>query len=565
MKVTLVLVTGTNCADQRLPDSTSFHSDGERFLITRAPIEIRKESECIDVDLLWIRPPDTEEREAGPPAPPDPQMELSSRGSGQHTFSLKVGAWPAFDFFCTLDDTDALLLVVRHWVSRPSRITGLDWYVHMVNSGLKVQAKNYLGESPSNFAFSARPQMFLAGLRSRYESRLVTTSGLKIGWLLEEVLRSLSGELRTTTSAPAHETVGEEPATSTTVPDPRATANEDRRLVVWIYSDSGGEADSAKLAVGLPGQDSSQLLIIPWSEQQSSRRFDGSVQITEAVGVRRGDLVLAHGFDGKADLRQTLEGAGVEVVDYSPSEASWQRCMGIPLRSCTTAEEVRRLLIAYALHTEQRRPVDLLRRILHRAVNRLAPLRIDIAVLGELAKERDHLGISDQLLEMKAMWEIRPESRPLSCITDLHRMLVGRVGGLPGSQVGAGLPLTTLKTADVLCERFFDKSPDRSCGMLKSLIDISGLYKTESVYALREASSVVRYLRALERAVLETDTSEKIVGLANSLMESARDDHPDLVAVSLGIAGFSYAAWLDEVCSLLEMLLEMEERAEGEA
>jgi hypothetical protein len=492
----------------------------------------------------------------------EPGLTLARSDSG-FVFSFSSPAGTDATFTRNLPAADVLAILVRHWVRTDERL-GLEWY--LISDDSRLSAKTYLTLGPAaDLHFAGPPPLFLAGIDLGDEMSIFSGESLNLTWVIERLVNT-----RGEAAAPSLARQGIDlPPAQQWRPHGRPEP-----LVVWLYWDNDEEIRSVSPRDRPPYVDPSRdLVLLSFADiyQPVSQSLDGTLSLAPSIAVRSGDIVFAHGFGKYYAVREALRLAGATVIDYSSKDEAWVNIVVPALGDSPQSAVIRDCLLAYAERQRQRGATALVRRVLHRSVNKLAPLRIDLTMIAELAEAGDRKGVLDQLREMGTEWTSQFESHPLYCLAGLQTMLVGRVSGMEKHLKRFKLPLASVEQGDVIFERFEISNSLTNEGrrLLSRLIELAGLYKADDGYVVRDAGEALHYITAIAEVVqevgLDSDGHElaRFLYLADSLVDIARLRlKTEIFSERAGVQGFSYAAWLEEVAELLERLYEQAEASE---
>jgi hypothetical protein len=542
----------------------------------------------VDVDVCWVRPASRVKGQARIEHVLSELVPTLTLFSDGHDFVFSFSSTSAdqsgVTFTRRFPPANVLAVLIRHWVKTHNNDRlGLTW--DLVSTAGRWRAVSYLGtEHEASLYIEGGPvPIFLAGLESGDESFIFAKNTLNLQRLINKIIFPPSATLVSTVSSEALMLPRVEPMAA------QSLEGQWQPLVVWLYWDTAERVDAdeeairylrqaiAPSSVANAGDSRSDLVLLSFDEiTPASQSPDGALALTSQVAVRSGDLVFAHGgFGWHDDFRKALRLAGVTIIDYSSKDVAWVDIVVPVLVGSPQLTVVRDRLLAYAERYRQRGATALVRRVLHRSVNRLAPLRIDLAVISELAEAGDRKEVLDQLRDMGTEWTSQCESHPLYCLAGLQSMLVGRVSGTEEPLKRFRLPLERVEPGDVILDRFQvpGSLTDEGRRLLSRLIDLAGLCKTDDGYAISDTSDALRYITAIAEDVqkvgLDSDGHElaRLRDLADSLVDTARFiarliPKRELFAERAGVQGFSYAAWLEEVAELLERLHEQAEVSE---
>jgi hypothetical protein len=531
----------------------------------------------VEVDVCWVRPESRIEGQARIEEVLSslvPTLALTSDGQGfVFSFSSTAADQSAVTFTRRFPPANVLAVLIRHWVETYNNDRlGLTW--DLVSTAGRWHAVSYLGtEHEASLHVEGPVPIFLAGLESGDEGFIFENRRLNLQTVINKIVFPPSPALVSTVSSEAVIV----PRVGLVAAQPLEGLRQP--LVVWLYWDADEEGTRylrqaiSPSSVAGPGDNRGDLVLLSFGEidTRASQSPGGALPLTSQVAVCSGDFVFAHGLGLHDGLRKALRLAGVTVIDYSSKDVAWVDIVVPVLVSSPQPTVVRDRLLAYAERYRQRGATALVRRVLHRSVNRLAPLRIDLAMIAELAEAGNRKGVLDQLRDMGTEWTSQCESHPLYCFAGLQAMLVGRVSGMEERLKRFQLPLVSVEQGDVILDRFQVPSSLTNEGhrLLSRLIELAGLYKTAFGYAVRDDSEALRYIAAIAEVVqvvgLDSDGSElaRLFNVADSLVDIARlKPKSEIFSKRAGVQGFSYAAWLEEVAELLERLHEQAEVSE---
>jgi hypothetical protein len=276
------------------------------------------------------------------------------------------------------------------------------------------------------------------------------------------------------------------------------------------------------------------------------------------IKVVPGDVFFWHG-ELAVTLRRMVAPDGGEVVSYSPSDQQWRDRVIPAMQKAGDLEEVAAALERYAVVLRERRLEALASRVLHRAVNRLAPLLIDIDACNDFAREGNPDGIAAHCREMQKDWSSHPHNHPLYCLSYFHGMVSGKTGLFGALMRKHGLEAAKVEDSEVLWLRRQEMKP-RSKELLEALIKEAGLIRTlglaggDGRFRLARPCKPLKYIVAITALVRDSQGSHGATLIDELVRNGQVNPKADAVAAMLGGDGFSYSLWLEDIARLLEML-----------
>jgi hypothetical protein len=274
--------------------------------------------------------------------------------------------------------------------------------------------------------------------------------------------------------------------------------------------------------------------------------------------VLPGDVFFWHG-ELAVTLRRMVAPDGGEVFDYSPSDQEWRDRVIPAMQNSGDLEKIAAVLERYAALLRERRLEALTNRVLHRAVNRLAPLLIDTDACNDFAREGNPDGIAAYCREMQADWSSHPHNHPLYCLSYLHGMVSGKTALFGALLRKHGLEPAKVEGSEVLWFRRQQMKP-RSIELLDELIKETGLIQVvglaggDNRFRLVKPCRPLKYIVGITVFVRDSQGSHGAKLIDELLRKVQADPKADAVAAMLGVDGFSYPLWLDDIARLLGML-----------
>lgn len=550
-----ILVTGSSCLEESMQWQrvTDVESDDTPFILSEGQCELGKES----WNVYWMRP-----RERGDHHELLRKLRLKmavGEENGTTWFRQKIGEGGETVLDVSFDSTEMVVVAIRHWQSlRYEGTYASEWAVY--RKGDCIIAPSTLTVRGTSLLFLGSPNIFALDLTAA-EERSLKNEGLVLldDWVNDE-MGNLEGEGG---YEPREGKLRGIPMQNRVVGMPTKKMSQsdiEQRRLLWMYTNGleDEEQFAAERACALTKREPKPSLVVVSSDTVLRARATDEGGLVDLKGfVERNDVVLMHGWSEEArSLAPWVERAGVEFVDYSSSDPAWRRFVLNGWTEWNDTEAVRSSLAAYILEAQRKEPALLVRRIVHRGMNNLAPLSLDVSVLNDLAAERDHEGMAAHIGEVGRSWQAERRRHPIWCLRSLCTMLVGDTVDSVEPSAREVVGRSSLGSGSVLVRAVGGEGgfPGDASKVWQELLEKVGLEGRGSEYAVLPGSAIWKYCREIS-GLVEGDSD--INRLVRELVEcSSKKPGRDVVAVWSGLDKFSYSDWLQEVSGLLEELYE---------